>query len=147
MLPEMLPARLVSLGTLLERSSFLAFRRLTGLANTESTVLAYVWDYAPVTSMRIAELSGRTRARIERTAALLADVNLIHRGKAQSSHDWVYDRGATGSGAYRKIAAEISRREAFLIDDLSARELNVFRVLLQRVTRNVGALQSPASLR
>lgn len=142
MLPEVLPARLVSLGTLLERSSFLAFKRLTGLANTESTVLAYVWDYAPVTARRIAELSGRTRARIERTAALLADANLIHRGKSHSSHDWVYDRGATGSETYRKIAAEIARREEFLIAGLRTQKLNVFRALLRRVNLNVGDMQA-----
>jgi hypothetical protein len=56
-------------------------------------VLAYVWEYAPVTAKFIAQLSGRPKARIERIAALLAELNLIHRGKTYSSHDWVYDRG------------------------------------------------------
>jgi DNA-binding MarR family transcriptional regulator len=137
MLPEVLPARLVTLGTLLQRSSSLAFKRMTGLANTESTVLAYVWDHAPVTAKYIAQLSGRTRARIERTAALLAEANLIHRGKTHSSHDWIYERGATGSDSYKKISAEISRREEFLIRDLGVRELEKFRALLQKVAANV----------
>jgi DNA-binding MarR family transcriptional regulator len=142
MLPEVLPARLITLGTLLERSSFLAFKRMTGLANTESTVLAYIWEYAPVTAKHIAQLSGRTKARIERTAALLAEVNLIQRGKMHSSHDWVYDRGATGSDTYKKISAEIAKREKFLIHDFSARELNKFRALLQRVALNVSEMQA-----
>lgn len=142
MLPELLPARLVTLGTLLQRSSFLAFKRMTGLANTESTVLAYVWDYAPVTARYIAQLSGRTTARIERTAALLAGLNLVHRGKTHSSHDWVYDRGAAGSDIYRKLSVEIGRREAFLIEDFSVGELNKFRALLQRIAGNVSEMQA-----
>lgn len=56
----------------------------------------------------IAQLSGRPKARIERTVALLAEANVIHRGKTCSSHDWVYDRGATGSDIYEKISAEIA---------------------------------------
>lgn len=139
---ELLPPRLVTLGTLLQRSSFLAFKRMTGLATTESTVLAYVWDHAPVSAQHIAQLSGRPKARIERTAALLSKVNLIHRGKTHSSHDWVYDRGATGSDIYKKISAEIDRREKFLIHDFSAQELNKFRTLLQRIAANVSEMQA-----
>jgi hypothetical protein len=142
MLPEVLPARLITLVTLLERSSFLAFKRMTGLANTESTVLAYVWEYAPVTAKFIAQLSGRPKARIERTAALLAELDLVHRGKTYSSHDWVYDRGATGSSIYNKISAEIGRREKFLIHDFSTQELNKFRALLQRVALNISEMQA-----
>jgi hypothetical protein len=73
---------------------------------------------------------------------LLAELNLIHRGKTHSSHDWVYDRGATGSDTYKKISAEIAKREKFLIHGFSAQELNKFRALLQRVALNVSEMQA-----
>lgn len=142
MLPEMLPARLIALATLLQRSSFLAFNRLTNLSNNESTVLAYVWQYAPITAKQLTQLTGRTKARIERTAAALAQFELVQRRKTPASHDWVFDRADAGSGAYTKLAAEINRREELLIQDFSAQELTKFRALLGRVVANASSIEA-----
>lgn len=136
MLPEMLPARLAALSTLLLRSSALAFKRLTGLSNAKSTLLAYIWEYAPLTSIRASELMARTRKRIQRDAAVLADLDFIHRHKPAFSGDWIYDRTIEGSDIYRKLAAEIARRERYLVHDFTAQELQRFVDLLHRVHEN-----------
>jgi DNA-binding MarR family transcriptional regulator len=136
MLPEALPARLITLSTLLLRSSLLAFKRLTGLSNARSTVLVYVWEYAPVSAQRLSELTARTRKRIERDAAALEELELIRRGKSLSSHDWMYDRTEDGSKTYGKLAAEVARREQRLAQDFNSQELRRFRSLLERVAES-----------
>lgn len=141
MLPEMLSARLIALAIILQRSSFLAFKRLTDLSNNESMVLAYVWEYGPIAANSISQLTGRTKNRIERTAALLTQMQLIQRGKLPSSNDWVFDRVDAGSDAYKKLAAEIGRRERFLIHDFTPAELKRFRALLNRVATNAAAIR------
>jgi DNA-binding MarR family transcriptional regulator len=142
MLPEMAPKRLVALATLLRRSSFLAFKRLTGLPNNASIVLVCVWDYAPVTAKHLSELTGRAKGRIERDAAQLTKLELIQRGKSLASHDWIFDRAEAASAACKKLAAEISRREQRLIQDFTEPEHKVFRSLLARAASNAAAMDA-----
>jgi DNA-binding MarR family transcriptional regulator len=141
MLPELLPARLVTLSTLLQRSSSLAFRRLTGLSNARSTLLSYIWEYAPVSALRASELTARSKKRIERDAAALESLNLIRRGKSLSSHDWFYDRTIDGSEAYARLSAEIGRREQYLLRDFSPQELRRFMTQLERIAENSRSIQ------
>lgn len=139
--PELMAShRLFALGTLLQRSSFLAFKRLQDLSNNESIVLAYIWEYAPVTSKHISLLTGRTKGRIDRTAALLAQLNLIQRARSLSSHDWIYDVAEAGSKIYKELFSELNRREQFLIQDFSRSELKKFRALLDRFAVNANSM-------
>jgi len=144
--PELMASyRLSALATLLQRSSFLAFKRLTGLSNNESIVLMHIWEYAPVQAKQISLLTGRPKVRIDRTAALLSQHELIQRGRSLSSHDWIYDRAETGSKTYNELSAELNQREKFLIQDLGPVELNKFRALLERVTQNANAMLTPST--
>lgn len=139
--PELMAShRLSALGTLLQRSSFLAFKRLQHLSNNESIVLAYIWEYAPITSKHISLLTGRTKSRIDRTAAFLAQLNLIQRARSLSSHDWIYDIAEAGSKIYKELFSEINRREQLLVRDFSPSELKKFRQLLDRFAANANSM-------
>lgn len=136
MVPEIMLVRVVALATLLHRSSSLAFKRLASLSNTDSLVLAYAWEYSPISTQQISELAGRGKGQIERTAVALADLGLIERGKSLSSHDWILLRAESGSRTYEKLIAEVNRRESVMTQDLSSAELKRFWVIHERIAGN-----------
>lgn len=139
--PEFMAShRLSALGTLLQRSSFLAFKRLRDLSNKESMVLAYIWEYGPVTGKDLSLLTGRTKSRIDRTGALLAQLDLVQRTRSMSAHDWIYDTAESDSKIYKELFAELNRREKFLIQDFSPVELKKFRALLNTVAANANSM-------
>lgn len=141
------PSRLFALGTLLQRSAFLAFKRLTRLSNNECLVLTYIWEHAPVTSTNLTQIAGYAKDRTDRAVTALMRADLIQRAKSVFSHDWIYERAEAGSEIYKGSLAELERRERVLVQPFRVQDLKKFRSLLDRVAANVAAMPASPSQR
>lgn len=136
------PSHLFALGKLLQRSAFLAFKRLTKLSNNECLVLTYIWEHAPVTSTHLTQIAGCAKDRTDRAVMALMRADLIRRAKSVFSHDWIYDRAEAGGEIYKDSLAELERRERILIQPFRVQDLKKFRSLLDRVVDNVAAMSA-----
>jgi DNA-binding MarR family transcriptional regulator len=137
---DLLPLRVATLGTLLQRSFFLACRRAAGLPASEAAVLTHIWGHAPIQGDELARLIGRPKAQTDRTAHALIQLGLIHRKRALAHHAWVYDAAPAGDDKWAVLQHELDRREEALLAGLTPCEASDITRILESIHGNICSL-------
>jgi DNA-binding MarR family transcriptional regulator len=134
---DLLPPRIATLGTLLHRSFFLACKRLVGMAASESTVLAAIWESGALYGDYLARAAGRPKAQTNRTANTLVDLGLVQRKRAPDRHDWIYETAQSASEATMVLKKELDSREKRFNAYLKRNERNELRRILLKIYENI----------
>jgi DNA-binding MarR family transcriptional regulator len=139
---DLLPPRIATLGTLLHRSFFLACKRLVGMAASESTVLAAIWETGALYGEDLARAAGRSKAQTNRTANALVDLGLVQRKRALDRHDWIYEAAESASEATTVLKNELDSREKKFNAYLKRNERKDLLRILLKIYENINHSQS-----
>jgi len=139
---DLLPPRFATLGTLLHRSFFLACKRLVGMAASESTVLAAIWETGALYGEDLARAAGRSKAQTNRTANTLVDLGLVQRKRAPDRHDWIYETAQSASEATMVLKKELDSREKRFNAYLKRNERKDLLRILLKIYENISLPRS-----
>lgn len=134
--PPLLAPDLYLLLRLLQRSADLAYSRVTGLSNFDWRMVTHISVNGPLTLADLIISADRNKSQVGRAVERLVTLGLIDRKKEPGVSSVVLSLTRAGATAYATIETEARRRDAVLVEALSAAEHRCLQNVLDRLTEN-----------
>jgi DNA-binding MarR family transcriptional regulator len=132
--------RLHTLAKITDRASQAAYEIDAGIPLSEGRCLAAIGAFSPLSVNDLARRANLNKGQASRAAQSLVDQGYVR--KASSATDGrgvILTLSAKGEGAYKRLMVVIERRNAEIVACLSAKELQLFDALLDRLVAHAHA--------
>src|SRR5881394_4343351 len=137
----MMSSRLIVLANLLKRGAILRYKRLAGLSSVEFGLVASLGRRPPMSVVRLAEAVGMDKGQISRALAELVSRKLVTRGvNPRDNREVLVCLTRAGLAAHDAIVAGAEERNRRLLEQLSAGDLEVLLVQIDRLTETAAAM-------
>lgn len=133
---ETISSKLIVTANFLRRGAILRYRRAVGLAWVEYGIVAVLGRRKPVTVNRLSDLLGMDKAQLSRALANLVRRKFVARSaNPEDSREVLVALTDSGLQAHDTMVEAGLERNAYLLANLSAKEISGLDRLLEELTR------------
>jgi len=132
--------RLFKLVGLIRRSAAPGIKTELGLSDFEWRIMSQVGDRAPMSLNELAIVTGHDKGQLSRGVKRLVGAGLLVRESRRGERGVFISPTASGAALFDRLADQAVRRNATLIQGLTAEELKVLSRVIEKLEANALAM-------
>lgn len=138
--PDSLVPKLLTMAILMQRATFLQWKRAVGISPVDWITLSRVAELGSLRFGELVYLTARDKGQISRTVRGLVESGLLVRSRDAGSRDVELQATSQGLELYRKTAMLSDERDQLIAADIGLEAKHRFETLLEKMTRNAAVL-------